>query len=250
MSVRARMALFAVAGAGLVLLLLWGVAGLPRFGESRSEYARTLNAHAVHERHATNVVSAVTFDYRGLDTMGEEFILFAAVMGVTLLLRSQRGEEEGTPHDRAEGRRAQDTSDAVRVAALALIGPAIVLGLSVVAHGQLTPGGGFQGGVVLAAAPALLYLSGRLLRLRSVHPEHALDLGEGTGAAGFVVIGLLGLMLGSAFLANFIGKGATGSVFSAGTIPILNVLVGLEVVAGLTLVLFEFLEQTLVLRGR
>jgi len=249
-SVRARIALFAVAGAGLSVLLLWGVAGLPRFGESRSGYARTLNAHAVQERHATNVVSAVTFDYRGLDTMGEEFILFAAVMGVSLLLRSQRGEEEGTPHDRAEGRRAQDSSDAVRVSALALIGPVLVLGLYVVGHGQLTPGGGFQGGVVLAAAPALLYLSGRLLRLRSVHPEHALDLGEGTGSAGFVGVGLAGMVLGSAFLANFIGKGETGSVFSAGTIPVLNVLVGLEVVAGLTLVLFEFLEQTLVLRGR
>ena len=41
-----------------------------------------------------------------------------------------------------------------------------------------------------------------------------------------------------------------GSVFSAGTLPVLNVSVGLEVGAGLVLILFEFLEQTLMVRGR
>src|SRR5262249_7112279 len=112
----------------------------------------------------------------------------------------------------------------------------------------LTPGGGFQGGVVLAAAPVLLYLSGRYLLLRSVHPMHALDLSEGTGAGGFVLVALTGALVGPAVRADFIGKGQVGSVFSGGTVPVFNVLVGLEVGAGLTLVLYEFLEQTLVVR--
>jgi multicomponent Na+:H+ antiporter subunit B len=250
--VRARLGLFAVSGAGLVALLLWGVGGLPGFGDYHHAYGRTLNAHAVHERHATNVVGSVVFDYRGFDTLGEEFILFAAVMGVTLLLRSQRDEErEGDSlRDRAEDRRAADTSDAVRVAALSLIGPSVLLGLYVVAHGVVSPGGGFQGGVVLAAAPLLLFLSGRYLLLRNVHPMHALDLGEGLGAGGFVAVALAGAVAGSAVMANFIGKGQVGSPFSGGTLPVFNVLVGLEVAAGITLVLYEFLEQTLVIRGR
>lgn len=252
MSSRARLAMFFVGGLGLVALLLWGVGGLPRFGSAESHYADYLNANAVHQRHATNVVSAVTFDYRGFDTLGEEFILFAAVMGVTLLLRSQRDEhDEDAVRSRADDRRSGgDTSDAVRVATLALIGPAILLGLYVVAHGQLTPGGGFQGGAVLAAAPVLLFLSGRYLLLRSVHPMHALDLAEGAGAGGFTVVALAGLVVGSAVMANFLPKGEVGSVFSGGTIPVFNVLVGLEVAAGITLVLYEFLEQTLVVRGR
>ncbi len=248
MSARFRVGLFAVAGAGLVALLLWAVGGLPGFGHYHQRYGRYIDAHGVHQRHATNVVNTVVFDYRGVDTLGEEFILFAAVMGVTLLLRSQREEAEGSPRDRAEGRRATDTSDAVRVAALGLIGPSVVLGLYTVIHGHLTPGGGFQGGAVLAAAPLLLYLSGRYLLLRTVHPMHALDFGEGVGAGAFVVVGLAGLIAGSAYLANVIGTGQVGSVFSGGTLPVLNLSVGLEVVAGLTLVLYEFEEQTLIIR--
>jgi multicomponent Na+:H+ antiporter subunit B len=242
--------MFLVGVAGLVVLFMAGVGGLPGFGRSQSEYAAYLNANSVHQRHATNVVSAVTFDYRGIDTLGEEFILFAAVVGVTLLLRSQRDERDpGSPGVRAGEHGAADASDAVRVASLALIGPSILLGLYVVAHGQLTPGGGFQGGVVLAAAPLLLFLSGRSLTLRNVHPMHALDLAEGTGAGGFVVVALAGAVVGSAVMANFIGLGQVGSVFSGGTIPVFNVLVGLEVAAGVTLVLYEFLEQTLAARS-
>ena len=247
---RARLALFVAGGAGLVALLLWGVGGLPGFGGYDHEYGRYLNANAVSERHATNVVGSVVFDYRGFDTLGEEFILFGAVMGVSLLLRSQRDEEEGELRDRAEERRATDTSDAVRVMALGLIGPVLLLGLYVVGHGVITPGGGFQGGVILAAAPLLLFLSGRYLLLRNVHPMHALDLAEGTGAGAFVAVGLAGLVIGSAFLANVIGLGQIGSVFSGGTIAVLNVVVGLEVAAGISLVLYEFLEQTLAIRER
>jgi multicomponent Na+:H+ antiporter subunit B len=79
---------------------------------------------------------------------------------------------------------------------------------------------------------------------------HALDLGEGLGAGGVVAVALAGAVAGSAVMANFIGKGQVGSPFSGGTLPVFNVLVGLEVAAGITLVLYEFLEQTLVIRGR
>ena len=53
-----------------------------------------MNTIAVPQRHTANVVTAVVFDYRGFDTMGEEFILFAAVSGVVLLLRETRGARE------------------------------------------------------------------------------------------------------------------------------------------------------------
>jgi multicomponent Na+:H+ antiporter subunit B len=247
---RTRETLFLVAGAGLVLFLLWGVAGLPHFGGYHRLYGRYLVAHGVHQRHATNVVNSIVFDYRGFDTIGEEFILFASVIGVTVLLRQQRDESEGTPQDWVEGRRPAETSDAVRVATLGLLAPATVLGIYIVAHGNLTPGGGFQGGAALVAAPLVLYLAGRYLMLRSVHPMSALDLSEGTGAGGFAVVGLVGLATGAAYLANVFPKGRVGSLISGGDLPVINLLVGLEVAAGLTLVLYEFLEQTLMIRGR
>ena len=92
---RGRLVVFAIGALGVAALLVWGLGGVPDFGHYRGPYGDILNRNAVQERHATNVVNSVTFDYRGIDTAGEEFILFAAVMGVTLLLRRQRQEEEG-----------------------------------------------------------------------------------------------------------------------------------------------------------
>jgi len=249
-SVRTRLALFGVGAAAALALVVWGLSGIPGFGHYGGSYGYVLNRVALPERHATNVVASVVFDYRGFDTVGEEFILFVSVMAVSLLLRIQRDERERPPRDRAAERTLAGTSDAVRVAGVGLIGPAVLIGLYIVAHGHTTPGGGFQGGAILAAAPMLIYLVGRYLTFRRLNPIHALDVGEGAGAGGFVVVGLIGLVAGIAFLDNIWPKGQPGSVFSAGTLPVLNVSVGLEVGAGLVLILFEFLEQTLMVRGR
>jgi len=61
--------------------------GLPPDWSLSGPYGDVLNAVAASERHTTDVVSAVNFDYRGFDTLGEESILFAFVVGATLLLR-------------------------------------------------------------------------------------------------------------------------------------------------------------------
>ena len=250
MNVRARKVMFALAAAGTAALLLWGLAGLPGFGHYRGPYGTALDRVAVPERHTTNVVSAVNFDYRGIDTVGEEFILFVAVMAVSMLLRAQRREHEEFRRAMADPLALTGASDAVRVAGVVLVGPTVLLGLYVVAHGHTTPGGGFQGGTILAAAPVLTYLVGRYVAFRRLDPIWLLDVGEGAGAGGFVVIGLVGLFAGMAFLQNVWPLGQPGSVFSAGTLPAINVSVGLEVGAGMVLVVFEFLEQSLMLRGR
>jgi multicomponent Na+:H+ antiporter subunit B len=243
---RRRVFLAAAAAAGA--LLLWGLTGLPDYGVYAGPYGDVLNQVAVAERKATNVVASVTFDYRGVDTLGEEFILFAAVLGVAILLRAQRDETEQPPDEDAADRHAPATSNAVRVIGLTLVGPVVLFGLYVVAHGHLTPGGGFQGGVVLATAALLVYLSGEYVTLRRVSPELLTDSAEAVGAAGYVAIGLLGVGAGAAFLANVLPLGQPGALLSAGTIPPINLAVGLEVAGGFVLLLSEFLEQTLVIR--
>jgi multicomponent Na+:H+ antiporter subunit B len=246
-----RFVVFAFGALGVAAILAWGLAGVPRFGHYRGPYGNVLNHRAVAQRHATNVVNAVVFDYRGIDTVGEEFILFAAVMGVTLLLRVQREEHEveGTTEERAEEQSFLRTSDALRVCSLALIAPTVALGMYVVVHGHLTPGGGFQGGVILGAAPLFIYLAGRYLVFRSLNPLGLLDFGEGMGAAGFVAVGLVGLVSAQAFLQDVWPLGQVRSVFSGGMLPVINLSVGLEVAAGLVLVIYEFMEQTLLIRS-
>jgi multicomponent Na+:H+ antiporter subunit B len=240
MSRSVRLGLFAVSAAGLSALLLWAVAGLPDFGHFKGRYGATLNKVAVSERHGTNVVTAIVFDYRGFDTLGEEFILFTSVMGVALLLRDVR-DEKRRPRDRLESEPAQ-------LVGITLAAGLLVIGLDVVAHGAITPGGGFQGGVVLAGAFVLVYLAGRYRAYRNLTPDAALDLAEGTGAGGYAVIGVVSMLLGSAFLHNFGPYGTAGTLASSGSILMVNLATGLEVTAAFVLLFTEFLEELEVTR--
>src|SRR5579862_3106051 len=99
MSRRARLAFFAVAAAALAATLGVGLAGLPSFGSQVSAYARMLNGLATPQRHVTDVVSAITFDYRGIDTLFEEFILLGAVAGISVLLRPLGDETRQLPEE-------------------------------------------------------------------------------------------------------------------------------------------------------
>lgn len=249
-SYETRKRLYLVGIAGLAALMAWGLLGLPAFGDYQGPYGDVLNQVAVPERHATAVVTTINFDYRGFDTLGEEFILFAAVLGLALILREGRDETAARDDDNVAGRATGETSAAVRVMTLALVGPTVLLSIYVTGHGQLTPGGGFQGGVIGATALLLVYLGGEYATLRRVRPLSLVEFGKAAGAGAFVLIGLGGLVFAGAYLENFLPLGTTGELLSAGTIPLLSVAVGLEVAGGLVLLLSEFLEQTIVLRRR
>src|SRR5436305_1628029 len=90
---------------GFLFLFLSAIRGMPAVGNYRGPYGDVLNAVAVNERHSTDVVTAVNFDYRGFDTLGEESILFASVIGATVLLRKKRDEEEKEPEEEAPQRK-------------------------------------------------------------------------------------------------------------------------------------------------
>jgi multicomponent Na+:H+ antiporter subunit B len=245
-----RIGMFVVGAVGLALLLAWGVEGLPPVGRYQGPYGDVINRSVVPERHTTEAVTAVVFDYRGFDTLGEEFILFASAVGVTLLLRVARGEVEEEPTARAEARAMPPPTDAVRLAGLGAVGVTVLVGLSLVGHGHLTPGGGFQGGVVLASAALVVFLAGRYLAFHRLSPIPLIDAVEGVSIGGFPVVGLIGLAAGGAFLANVLPLGRTGTLLSAGFLPVLNVTVGVAVAAAFVLILSEFLEQTLAIHRR
>jgi len=237
MSRRARLGVFGVSAAVLASLFVWALTGLPKFGDFRGEYGRILNSVAGSERHVTNVVAAVVFDYRGFDTLGEEFLLFTAVMAVALLLREARsGEERRTDVVR---------SDTVRAVGLFAVGPTVVVGLYVIAHGYLTPGGGFQGGVATAAGLVLLYAAARYRAYRAASPKALIDFAEGTGVGAYAAVGIASLIAGSAFLANVADLGVKGTLSSGGTIAILNAASGLAVAAACVLIFHEFLEEVM-----
>jgi multicomponent Na+:H+ antiporter subunit B len=238
MSRRVRMAVFLVAATGLAVLFGLAFLAAPPFGESWHPYRD--NAVAVAMRQATaNVVSSINFDLRAMDTLGEETILFASVIGAATLLRL--GEDEA----RRPESQAQPIIPAVRALGWLLLPVAVLLGLDVIAHGQLTPGGGFQGGVVVATGVHLLYVAGSYRALRRLRPLDWYTYTESIGVGAFVGLGCLGLDTGTAFLANVLPEGEFGALFSGGTVGILSTAVGLEVAAAVVVLLAQFLEQAL-----
>jgi multicomponent Na+:H+ antiporter subunit B len=249
MTVRARLILFLMAAPAFAGLLAWGFGGLPPFGSYAGPYGDIVNSITIPSRRITAAVSAVNFDLRAFDTVGEEFILFTAVIGVMLLLRASREDEErGEPQDEAQGRRVPDTSDAVRVWGLALVGVMILFGLYVATHAHITPGGGFQGGVVLATALLLVYLSGEFLTFERVSPQDVVEVFEAAGTGGFVAAGFVVMAGPGAYLENLLPLGQPGQFVSGGLIPIVNGLVTVAVTAGFVVMLSEFLEHTLLIR--
>jgi multicomponent Na+:H+ antiporter subunit B len=242
-----RMTIFALGAAGTAALLVWGLSGLPSFGDFDGRYGQLLAHMTVPERHATSAIAVSTFDFRGVDTLGEEFILFTAAVGVLVLLRGQRAGE-AVAAEPVRQRHPTAESLTLRSIAAALAAPVLVLGLYVVAHGHLTPGGGFQGGVILMTAFFLVYLGGTHLQLRRIRPLGAVEAAEGAGAAGFALIGLGGVFLAGAFLENWIGFGTVGNLISGGFIPLLNLSVGLEVMGAVLVIVGELLDQRFLVR--
>jgi multicomponent Na+:H+ antiporter subunit B len=250
MTERGRLLLFLPSAALLLAVLLIGLGGLPGFGDYAGPYGFVLSGVAVTERHATDLVAAVNFDYRGFDTLGEEFILFAAVVGVMVILRQLRGEAESPHTERADDHRFGGASDALRGLALALIASLFALGGYIVAHGHLTPGGGFQGGVIFASGAFLVFVAGEYLALKRIAPHTLVEIGEAAGAAGYALVGLGGLIFAGSFFKNFLDLGKPGDLLSAGTIFLSSVPVAFEVAGAFLLIWSEFLDQAIAIRSR
>jgi len=113
---------------------------------------------------------------------------------------------------------------------------AIILGAYVIMHGHLSPGGGFQGGVLIAGAVAILYVAYGSDGVRKLFNITRLKASESMGALGFIFIASLGLIYGVGgyrFFANTISKGTPGTLFSSGTIFWMNFAVGYKVLTGI-----------------
>ena len=119
---------------------------------------------------------------------------------------------------------------------------AVTFGLYVILFGTVSPGGGFQGGVIVASAALLLYLGyGYNVVTRVIHPE-TLRIGEALGAALYVILGAIGIAAGANFCRNiFFDNGEVGEMISAGTITFMSYTVGFKVLTGVGFLLLLML---------
>jgi multicomponent Na+:H+ antiporter subunit B len=107
----------------------------------------------------------------------------------------------------------------------------------------LTPGGGFQAGVILATAPVLVYLAQNTTAFSRITSHPIMEFIEALGAGSYAIIGMAALVLGLPLLTNYLPLGETGDVFSSGTIALISAFVGVEVTAAFLLVAYTYLEE-------
>jgi multicomponent Na+:H+ antiporter subunit B len=195
---------------------------------------------------APNLVTAVVVTYRGLDTLGEVTVLFISAAGVGLLLRRTRRNQDDDK-GLEQGDREEETaikhkpaSEIVETATELLLPMVILFGVYVFMNGHLSPGGGFQGGAIIASGTMFL-----LLALPESHISRLMiAITESMSGFSYVVVGVLGVVLAGGFLDNRImDLGTYGSLFSAGAIPLIYLFVGLKVGFELSAVLDRFRKE-------
>lgn len=173
---------------------------------------------------AANIVTSIIVTYRGLDTLGEVAVLFFATTGVGILL-SKMGRRED---------KIRPASEILSSGASLLYPLLLLFGAYIFVHGHLTPGGGFQGGVVIATGFLLLLLSQRVKKVNHV----VMNLLESLSGFAYVLIGSAGIFLAGGFLDNrILPLGEFRTLFSAGAIPLIYILVGLKVGTELSAIL-------------
>ena len=142
-------------------------------------------------------------------------------------------------------------SKIVRTAANLLFPFILIFGFYVIVHGHLTPGGGFQGGAVMATGLAMIIAAHNYERIQSAFKKDLLKTLEGTALVLFLTTAVSGFVVGKPFLTNWIVQAgglfagtptAAGNLNTGGIIPLLNVFVGLEVLGALTLIVLTMLS--------
>ena len=225
-----------IIGIILLIIIAWGIIiSLQKvpFGTSRTEVADHYINKGIEETGAANIVTSVVVNYRSLDTLGEVTILFLAAIGLGAVLATTI---------RKEDRDTEKASLILSTGCKFLFPFILLLGAYIFIHGHLTPGGGFQGGAIIASAFLLMYLG--------CHNEKRINetgiiISESLGGLVFVIIGLIGLAVGTHyFLNNFMPRGEFNTLLSAGIIPIIYIAIGFKVGSELSRIIDQLMEES------
>ena len=178
--------------------LIYGTLDMPPFGHADNPVHEHVAPRYIEESPKEvglpNMVTSVLASYRGFDTLGETVVVFAAAIGVFSLLGMRRQEENDAPES---GLKAHHV---LRVVAKTIIPLVILFALYVQFHGDFGPGGGFQAGVIAAAAFILYALVFGLPMSFAVIGPKFLRLMASFGVLLYASVGLYSMFKGGEFL--------------------------------------------------
>ncbi len=200
---------------------------VPEKVERAGEKLLSLNA----QEGVANAVTTVVVFFRGFDTLGEIAVLFIAALGIGLMLSSHSREAH------------KEESNFILQKASKLLFPIIVLfGVYVMIYGHLSPGGGFQGGVIIASGVLLLLISDENFEI----PHSIISTLETFAGISYVLIGLIGLLVIDKFLGNFLPHNISemGMLLSGGIIPLVYIVVGIKVGSEMSLIVQHMIKRS------
>jgi len=184
-------------------LLIYGTLDMPYFGSADAPIhghvaPRYIN-DSMQEIGVPNIVTSVLASYRAFDTFGEVVVIFTAGIGVLTLLSVVRLPEDVT--------KSYSLNDSMyeqqlilRIVTKMLIPFILLFALYVQFHGEYGPGGGFQAGVIFAAAIILYAMLFGLRTSRRVINQPFIQLAAAMGVLFYGSIGLVSLLNGGNFL--------------------------------------------------
>ena len=181
-------------------LLLFAAQDFPEWGDPASPASTSpVSSHFIQstgvDPEVPNMVTAVLADYRGFDTKFETVVVFIAGMAVLAILKSS-GRRKGKREHEVEAEPDLIVTNTVR-----LIVPVIqIFAFYVLAHGHVSPGGGFQGGVVMGASFILVALAWDLEVALARFSAEKCILVAALGIVLYGGIGFLSMLLGGEFL--------------------------------------------------
>jgi multicomponent Na+:H+ antiporter subunit B len=180
-------------------VLIWGSFALPPFGAADApihEHVAPRYIETMAETGVPNMVTAVLADYRSFDTLGETTVVMVAGIGVMLLLRGVR--RRGIDREASTSAMSLDLVLAVGIRLIVLF--IFLFALYVQFHGDYGPGGGFQAGVIAAAAVILVAITFGLRAARLVAPRPIIERMIPLGVLIFAGTGVISLFFGENFL--------------------------------------------------
>jgi multicomponent Na+:H+ antiporter subunit B len=181
-------------------LLIYVVASMPPMGDPQTPTATHVIPRylekAEEEAHTENVITGIILNYRGYDTMGEVTVIFCALAAVLAVLgRERRGRIHGFVD-----RSSVPSSTIVRTMVRFIVPFIILFSVYTILHGEISPGGGFQGGAIIGGSMIIFTTIFGLYESSRRVPQKVRAPLEGSAVMTFFLVGTLGLVGGGNFL--------------------------------------------------
>ncbi|MDD3903644.1 MAG: MnhB domain-containing protein [Sphaerochaeta sp.] len=184
--------------------------------------------NASNETGASNSVSAIYLGYRAMDTLGETLVLLVSITGtMTILVGLVKKEKSDSPNTfllTRDKRKSNQLRTHLLEVVSGKLGPIVLLfGFYVMLYGHISPGGGFQGGVILASGIVFLALGNQSEKETKLNNPIVLARIEGFSFLALILASTSGMLMGKGFFGNPL------SHISANFIILLNIIIGLKV---------------------